>query len=104
MLQGKIARGLLTCAMTGGLLLALGTSLMQAANNANNEDQECQNRVSKAQLDVDKAAPQHGQGSHQVATELKKLDAAREWCAKHHADWDHSKDKEYDNYRNIQQH
>jgi hypothetical protein len=35
---------------------------------------------------------------------LKKLDSEREWCAKHHADWDHRKDKEYDHYRDVQQH
>src|SRR4029077_10310915 len=32
------------------------------------------------------------------------LDSEREWCAKHHAEWDHAKDKNYDHYRDIQQH
>src|SRR5260370_19143990 len=49
--------------------------------------------ISKAQADVDKDAAQLGQGSHQVKDDLKKLDAAREWRAKHHADWDHGRDK-----------
>jgi hypothetical protein len=96
-----LGRALLTCTMAGGLLMAVNTVPMNAAKN---EDEECQNRVAKAQADVDKDAAQHGQGSHQVAADLKKLDAAREWCAKHHADWDHSKDKEYDHYRDVQQH
>jgi len=60
--------------------------------------------ISKAQADVDKDAAQLGQGSHQVKDDLKKLDGAREWRAKHHADWDHGRDKEYDHYRDIQQH
>jgi hypothetical protein len=34
---------------------------------------------------------------------LKKLDSEREWCAKHHAGWDHGKDKDYDHYRDVQQ-
>jgi hypothetical protein len=55
-----------------------------------------------AQLDRD--ASKHGQGCHQVRDDLKKLDTEQEWCAKHHADWDHSKDNEYDHYRDIQQH
>jgi hypothetical protein len=95
-----LGRALLTCTMAGGLLLAIGT----APAAARNDDDECQNRVAKAQSDVDRDAARHGQGSHQVRDDLKKLDAAREWCAKHHADWDHSKDKEYDHYRDIQQH
>lgn len=96
-----LGRAVLTCTMAGGLLVAVGTVPVGAARN---EDQDCQNRVVKAQADVDKDAAQHGQGSHQVAADLKKLDAAREWCAKHHADWDHAKDKDYDHYRDIQQH
>lgn len=96
-----LGRALLTCTMAGGLLIAAGTAPIHATNN---DDQACQDRVSKAQMDVDKDAAKHGQGSHQVADALKKLDSAREWCAKHHVDWDHSRDKEYDNYRNIQQH
>lgn len=96
-----VARALLTCTMAGGLLIAVGTTPIRAANN---DDQACQDRVAKAQAEVDKDAAKHGQGSHQVRDDLKKLDSEREWCAKHHADWDHARDKEYDNYRNIQQH
>lgn len=95
-----VTRALLTCTLAGGLLIAVGTTPIRAAN----DDQGCQDRVAKAQAEVDKDAAKHGQGSHQVRTDLKKLDSEREWCAKHHADWDHARDKEYDNYRNIQQH
>jgi hypothetical protein len=96
-----LGRALVTCGLAGGLFLAVGSIPTGAAKN---DDGECQNKISKAQADVDKNAAQHGQGSHQVRDDLKKLDAAREWCAKHHADWDHGKDKEYDHYRDIQQH
>jgi len=99
--KSLLGRAVLTCTMAGGLLLAVGTVPVGAARN---EDQDCQNRVAKAQADVDKEAAQHGQGSHQVAGALKKLDSAREWCAKHHSDWDHAKDKDYDHYRDVQQH
>ena len=96
-----LGRALLVCTMAGGLLLAVGSVPVGAARN---DDEGCQNRITKAQADVDRDASQHGQGSHQVKDDLKRLDAAREWCAKHHADWDHSKDKDYDHYRDIQQH
>ena len=96
-----LGRALLTCTMAGGLLLAVGSVPVGAARN---DDEDCQNRISKAQADVDRDSNRHGQGRHQVKDDLKRLDAAREWCAKHHADWDHAKDKDYDHYRDIQQH
>lgn len=99
--KNLLGRALLICTMAGGLLMAVN---MAPLNAARNEDEECQNRVVKAQADVDKDAAKHGQGSRQVRGDLKKLDAERGRCAKHHADWDHSKDKEYDHYRDIQQH
>jgi len=96
-----LGRMVLACTMAGGLLMAVATTPIHAGRN---DDEDCQDRVAKAQADVDRDAAKHGQGSHQVASDLKKLDAAREWCAKHHADWDHSKDKQYDQYRDIEQH
>lgn len=96
-----LGRALLTCTLAGGLVMAVGTTPIHAARNDNDD---CQNRIAKAQADVDRDAGKHGQGSHQVRDDLKKLDSEREWCAKHHADWDHSKDGQYDHYRDVQQH
>jgi hypothetical protein len=96
-----LRRALLTCTLAGGLVMAVGTAPIHAARNDNDD---CQNRIAKAQADIDRDAGKHGQRSHQVRDDLKKLDSEREWCAKHHADWDHSKDGQYDHYRDIQQH
>jgi hypothetical protein len=96
-----LGRALLTCTMAGGLLLAVGTVPLGAARN---QDEDCRDRIAKAQAEVDRDAAKHGQGSHQVRNDLKKLDSEREWCAKHHADWDHGRDKDYNHYRDVQQH
>ena len=72
-----LGRALLTCTLAGGMLMAVNTVPMNAARNDNDE---CQNRIVKAQADVDRDASKHGQGSHQVRDDLKKLDSEREWC------------------------
>lgn len=99
--KNLLGRALLTCTMAGGLLMAVGTAPLRAATNDNDD---CRDRIAKAQADVDRDAAKHGEGSHQVKNDLKKLDSEREWCAKHHADWDHGKDKDYDHYHDVQQH
>jgi hypothetical protein len=91
-----LSRALLAGAMAGGLLMAVGSTPARAAKNDNDA---CRDRVAKARADVDRDAARHGQRSHQVADDMKKLDAARDWCGKRHADWDHGKDKDYDRYR-----
>lgn len=101
MQKNLLGRVLVTCTVAGSLLLAVGSSPLRAATK---EDDDCRARIVKAQAEVDKDASKHGEGSHQVRNDLKKLDAERDWCAKHHADWDHSKDGQYDHFRDIQQH
>jgi len=98
--KNVLGRVVLTCTIAGGLLLAVGTA---PAGAARNDEQDCHSRVEKAQLDVDRDASRHGQSSHQVAADLRRLDSAREWCAKHHADWDHGSDRDYDRYRDVKQ-
>jgi hypothetical protein len=77
--------------MASGLLLAVATILLVLARS---DHEDCQNRVSKAQADLARDASRHGQGGRQVRDDLNRLDAARQRCAKHHADWDHSRDKD----------
>lgn len=96
MRKNFLGRALLTCTMAGGLLMAVAMAPVHAAPNDNDA---CRDRVAKAQGDVDRDAAKHGQDSHQVKDDMKKLDSERDWCAKHHADWDHSKDAQYDQYR-----
>ena len=92
-----LGRALLTCTMAGGLM-----AVSTPARADRNDDEECRDRVAKAETDVDRDAAKHGERSSQVSGDLKKLDSAREWCAKHHADWDHSRDKDYGRYRDLE--
>jgi hypothetical protein len=92
-------RGILTGALAGGLLLFMGTTPARADRDS--DEHNCRERVEKAQADVDHDNARYGEHSRQVSSDLKKLDAAREWCGKHHANWDHDRDKDYDRYRDT---
>jgi hypothetical protein len=96
-----LSHALLTGAVAGGLLLAGGAVPARADRR---DDDACRDRVAKAQSDVDRDAARRGEHSRQVADDLKRLDAARSWCGKRHANWNHDRDKDYDRYRDTQRH
>lgn len=91
--------GILTGAFAGALLLSMGATLVRADRDS--DERNCRGRVEKAEANVDHDNGRYGEHSRQVANDLKKLDAAREWCGKRHADWDHGRDKDYDRYRDT---
>jgi hypothetical protein len=100
MLDKKLfGRGILTAALAGGLLFFLGATPARADRDG--DERDCRQRVQQAQANVDRDNARHGEHSRQISADLKKLDAAREWCGKHHADWDHDHDKDYDRYRDT---
>jgi hypothetical protein len=94
------SRALLVGTMAGGLAMAMGAVPARADRR---DDNGCRDRVAKAQIQVDRDAARRGDHSRQVSDDLRRLDAAREWCGKHHADWDHGRDRDYDRYRNVDQ-
>jgi hypothetical protein len=97
-----LSRALMTGAVVGGLLLMAGGAVPARADRR--DDDACRDRVARAQSDVDRDAARRGEHSRQVADDLKRLDAARSWCGKRHADWNHDRDKDYDRYRDGQRH
>jgi hypothetical protein len=52
---------------------------------------DCNRRVEADKARIDNDAAKHGERSRQVDRDVDKLDADRQWCRDHHADWDHSK-------------
>jgi hypothetical protein len=100
MLHKKLfGRGILTGALAGGLLLFMGTPPARA--DRHRDERNCRERVEKAQANLDHDIARYGEHSRRVLSDLKKLDEAREWCGKHHVDWDHNRDKDYDRYRDT---
>lgn len=76
----------LTCALAGGLVLACGSP----ARGDDFKD-DCHRRLEADRARIDRDAARHGEQSHQVEHDVAKMDATRNWCREHKADWDHDR-------------
>lgn len=52
---------------------------------------DCGRRLEADRARIDRDAAKHGEHSRQVDRDIDRLDADRQWCRDHHAEWDHSK-------------
>lgn len=87
-MKGKIAR------VTFGLALAATFMLPAATMTFADHDykDECHRRIEADRAKVDDAAAKHGEHSRQVDRAVDKLQADKQWCRDHHADYDHKFD------------
>lgn len=51
----------------------------------------CHERLEHDKARIDHDAARYGDHSRKVDHDVDKLDADRQWCRDHHADWDHSR-------------
>ena len=51
----------------------------------------CHSRLEADRARIDRDSARHGEHSRQVDRDVDKLEADRNWCKSHHADWDHSR-------------
>jgi hypothetical protein len=78
-------RVVFTGVMAGGLLLAFsGTARADSG-------EECHRRLEADHARIDRDVNRHGEHSHQVDNDVAKMDADRQWCRDHKADWDHDR-------------
>ncbi len=76
----------LTSMLIGGLTLAAGGTA-----SARDWNTDCQHRLEADRARIDRDAQRHGEHSRQVSNDVGKMDADRQWCRDHKADWDHSR-------------
>jgi hypothetical protein len=50
----------------------------------------CHERLEHDKAHIDHDAARYGEHSRKVDRDVDKLEADRQWCRSHHADWDHS--------------
>ena len=77
----------LTAALVGGLTLAIG---LPARADRDWKD-SCRQRLEADRARIDRDVARHGEHSRQVDNDVAKMDATRQWCRDHHAEWDHDR-------------
>jgi hypothetical protein len=81
------SRLVLTTALAGGLMFALGSP----AGATPDYKDDCTHRLEADRARVDHDVASHGEHSKQVAHDVARMDQDRQWCRDHKADWDHSR-------------
>jgi hypothetical protein len=85
--KSKIIRVVLGSALAMAITLPIG----QATFGDRDWNPDCHKRLESDRARIDKDAARHGEHSRQVDSDVNRLDADRQWCRNHHADWDHSR-------------
>jgi hypothetical protein len=81
------SRLLLSTALAGGLMLAVGTPAMADRDYKDN----CNRRLETDRARIDNDAKRHGEHSRQADRDVAKMDQDRKWCRDHKAEWDHDR-------------
>ena len=84
---------------TNAIRLALGTCMAimftlpvgTATFGDKDWSNDCHKRLEADRARIDRDSARHGEHSSQVGRDVDKLEADRQWCRDHHADWDHSR-------------
>jgi hypothetical protein len=79
------SRMVMTGVLAGGLILAVGGT----ARADRDWKDDCHRRLEADRARIDRDASRHGENSRQVQNDVAKMDATRQWCRDHKADWDH---------------
>ncbi len=81
------SRLLLSTALAGGLMFAMGTP----ARADRDWGPDCSRRLDVDRARIDHDAHRYGEKSRQVGRDVAKMDTDRQWCRDHKAEWDHGK-------------
>ena len=81
------SRWIVTTALAGGLMFAVGTPARADHDYSN----DCRQRLEADRARIDRDVSRYGEHSRQVDHDVAKMDANRQWCRDHKADWDHDR-------------
>ncbi len=85
----KIAR--VTLGLALAMTFMLPAAQMTFADHDHDYKSDCNRRLEADRARVDRDAEKHGEHSRQVDRDVDKLQADRQWCRDHKADWDHDR-------------
>ncbi|HTX14734.1 MAG TPA: hypothetical protein VMD77_05515 [Candidatus Baltobacteraceae bacterium] len=74
-----------------GSALAIAFTMSAARVTLGDVADDCHRKLEADRARIDHDAAKHGNDSRQVARDVDRMDADRNWCREHHADWDHSR-------------
>jgi len=83
----QIARFILGSALAMALTLPIG----RATFAAKDWGPDCAKRLEADRARIDRDSTRHGDHSSQVNRDVDRIEADRQWCRDHHADWDHAR-------------
>lgn len=81
------SRMVLTSALAGGLLLAAGAP----ARADRDWREDCHRRLEADRARIDRDTARYGEHSRRVEHDVDRMNATRQWCREHKADWDHDR-------------
>lgn len=74
-----------------GSALAIAFTMSAACVTRADVRDDCHRKLEADRARIDRDAARHGNDSRQVAHDVDRMDADRNWCREHHADWDHTR-------------
>jgi len=74
-----------------GSVLAIAFALSAAHVTLGDVRDDCRRKLEADRARIDRDAAKHGDHSRQVDKDIDRMDADRNWCREHHADWDHDR-------------
>jgi hypothetical protein len=74
-----------------GCALAIAFMLTTGRATFGDPGGDCHNRLEADRARIDRDAARHGQDSPSVRHDVDRMEADRQWCRDHHADWDHNR-------------
>ena len=90
MMDKKVwSRLLLSTALAGGLMLAMGATARADRDRDYKED--CSRRLEADRARIDRDASRFGEHTRQVDRDVARMDQDRKWCRDRKADWDHDR-------------
>ena len=78
-------RTILTAVLASGLVLVFSV----AAHADRDWKDDCHRRLEADRARIDRDVDRHGERSRQVENDVNRMNATRQWCRDHKADWDH---------------
>ena len=81
------SRLLLSTALAGGLMLAMGTT----ARADRDYKEDCHRRLEADRARIDRDSSRFGEHTRVVDRDVAKMDQDRKWCKERKADWDHDR-------------